>query len=162
MHQYNLLISDSKEIGLRIIQTESYVTLIQRNPGLPHENCGDFYSHVPVDGLAQIVHDALKKNLGNSKDPLYVINSFHADKVDMHADYIIKEKDGLRLYSPELHTPDSKDTEAIYSIVALTFIEELFTNEKRGSLQQSLIEMEQRLMPLMNSLLDIYRPNLQK
>ena len=145
MEHYNMLIIEEESPGLRVIQTNAYQYIISNNPGLIHENCGDFYSKVHVDELAEAIYRALDKDFMGSKlnKDLIVVDAltFNPEVVEMEKDYIIRELKGVRIYSPKLHTSEAENVNLAYSFFGVMALENLFSDGSGpyGSLQLSLL-----------------------
>ena len=145
MEHYNMLIIEEESPGLRVIQTNAYQYIISNNPGLIHENCGDFYSKVHVDELAEAIYRALDKDFMGSKlnKDLIVVDAseFNQEVVEMEKDYIIRELKGVRIYSPKLHTSEAENVNLAYSFLGVMALENLFSDGPGpyGSLQLSLL-----------------------
>lgn len=140
-----MLIVENESPGLRIIQTDAYKRLINNNPGLIHENMGDFYSEIPVNNLADVVYNALDEDfMGKklNKDAVIVDASEFDPTVTETKDYIIRESDGIRIYSPELHTPDATNINLAYGLFGVMFVEKIVSKEQQGSLQKELGDLE--------------------
>ena len=124
--------------GLKIIQTEKYLDLVKNNPGLVHENCGDFYSRVRVGELPEAVYQILDRDKLN-RDLIIVDDStFNSEFAKMGIDYLIRGFDGIGIYSPELHASDVTDANQVYGLFGAIVAEGLFSDEKLGSLQVGL------------------------
>lgn len=144
MERYNVLYMEDEFPGLSIIQTGAYVGLIQARPGLKHQNWGDFYSSISLENFAEATYNALENSLFSVSgkklnSDLVIIESsvFNNTNADVSKDYLIKEASGIRLYSPSLHLENAKYEfiEAMYGIVAIGFLEELFCDDLEGSIQ---------------------------
>ena len=87
-----MLIVEEESPGLRVIQTEAYRNLIEKSPGLIHENCGDFYSKVHVDRLPEAVSKALDKNFMGPKlnQDLVIVDAstFNPEFAEIEKDYL--------------------------------------------------------------------------
>jgi|SRR3989338_8610968 len=142
MEHYNLLFVEEESPGLKIIQTEAYRSLIKQNPGLIHQNLGDFYSDVPIDGLAEAVFRLLDVEFMGKKlnqDFLVVdLKTFDPKIAQMEREYIIREDDGLRLYVPTFHTAEETNAVQKYTAFGAIFMQYLFSDKQYGSLQASL------------------------
>ena len=151
-----MLIVEEEYPGLRVIQTEAYGSLIRNNPGLIHENCGDFYSKVRVEGLPEAVIGALDKEFMGKKlnQDLVIVDAstFNPKVADMEKDYLIREVDGVRVYSPKLHTLDAMNVSQTYGLFGVMAVEDLFAGEQQGTLQVSLGKLEERLNPVLEKL----------
>lgn len=158
MEQYNMLIVETEMPGLRIIQTDAYKKLIGNNPGLIHENLGDFYSKTPVHGLSDVVYGALDiEIMGRRLNQNMIVvdaSQFNPSNIDAKKDYLIRESDGVRLYDPALHTQDTTNVSLAYGLFGAMFVDSLFSNEKEGSLQKSFEDLEQRLKSFKISMQD--------
>jgi len=156
MERYSMLIAEEESPGLRIIQTEAYRDLIGRNPGLIHENCGDFYSDIPVNELSEAVYKALDREfIGTKLNRDIVIvdaSTFNPDVAEMEKNYLVREVDGIRIYAPKLHIPEAEYVSQSYGLFGLMFIGDLFFNERQGSLQVSLRKLEERFQPMLEKL----------
>ncbi len=147
-YRYNVLFFDKE--GLRILTSEAYQRLIQQTPSLMHENLGDFYSEVPCDSLSDKIYNLLdNQDFMGSKmsEDLIIIesSSFDQDYCDIEKDYLIKEREGIRLYYPGLHLKhNTKTIQLIYSI-CITALEGLFSNEKEGTLQKCIKKIRKEL-----------------
>jgi len=137
-----MLIVEDESPGLRVIQTEAYRNLIEKSPGLIHENCGDFYSKVHVDRLPEAVSKALDKNFMGPKlnQDLVIVDAstFNPEFAEIEKDYLVREVDGIRIYSPKLHTPEATNVSQTYSLFGIIAVEDLFADGPKGTLQVSL------------------------
>lgn len=129
--------------GLRVIQTKEYLNIIGKNPGLLHENLGDFYSKVPVDELAEAVYKALDKDfLGNKLNKNLIIvdaSEFNPAVAEIKKYYLIREDHGIGFYLTERQTPGSTIiNHQRYCTYGAMAVEYLFSDEQKGSLQVSL------------------------
>ncbi len=151
MEHYNLILIDHGErAGLNILQSDAYVALVTENPDLMHENKGDFYSDVSVDQLAQRIYDALNKEFDGKKlnaQAKVVASADFEPEDDSDIDYIVQEPQGVRLYDPNCHKEEVKGSERsmVYEWISLCFVEDLFSQEKEGSLQREVKEMKPQL-----------------
>lgn len=156
MEQYNLLIIEQDSPGLRIIQTQAYKNLITTNPRLVHKNAGDFYSNIPVADLSDIVCKTFEQELFGKKlnENMVVVDAatFNQQETDTKKDYLIREIDGIRLYSPQFHTTNAGNVSELYSFIGLLFIEKLFAEEQEGSLQQGLRKAFEDLKPSLDAM----------
>ncbi|MFA6460796.1 MAG: hypothetical protein WCV90_00885 [Candidatus Woesearchaeota archaeon] len=159
MERYNLIILEGDAPGINIIRTPVYQGLVDFNPGLIHENCGDFYSEVSLEGLADAVYRSLDQEVLGEKmnaDVVIVDSATFTSasfSVDPDKDYLIKESAGVRIYSPSLHQPDAKHVaREAYALYALGAVEGLLSETKKGSLQVSLDDLGERLRTLTEKL----------
>ncbi|MEK6900255.1 MAG: hypothetical protein AABX05_03970 [Nanoarchaeota archaeon] len=149
MQRYNLLLCEEGSLeGLCILKTEAYVARIQQEPGMPHENLGDFYSEVPCEELADKIYQLLQEADLRLVDNLVITDalSFEPDRCDNSKDYIVKEEHGTRLYvSPDdLQKFAEKGViaERVYFLASEKFLPRLFSDYKEGSLQKKWKEVE--------------------
>ena len=144
MEHYNMLFVEKDVPGLKIIRTEAYQGLLQQNPGLLHENFGDFYSPVPVDGLSDAIYRALDKEFRGKKlnQDLEIVDylTFNPAQAEMGKDYLVREVDGIRVYMPRLPILSCFE----YNLFGLLFVGHLFSDKLQGSLQVSLKEIEEK------------------
>lgn len=128
--------------GLRVIQTEEYLNIIGKNPGLLHENLGDFYSKVPVDELAEAVYKAFDRELdGKLNKNLIIVDAseFNPAVAEIKKDYLIREDHGIGFYLTKHQTPGSTIiNHQRYCTYGAMAVEYLFSDEQNGSLQVSL------------------------
>ena len=138
MERYNLLIVENE--GIRIIQTDAYVKLIQANPSLIHQNQGDFYSEVPVSDLADAVYRSLDREVMGEKgnQDLVIVESLDHNSLDEEKEYLVKEEEGIRIYCPSLHTEDARLASEEYCMGSMMFIEDLFSDKQKGTLQYAV------------------------
>ena len=61
MERYNLLLMGTGNQGIRVLTTESYTSLIEENPGLKHQNQGDFYSGISIEDLPERIYDSIDR-----------------------------------------------------------------------------------------------------
>jgi len=170
MEQYNLLlVYESPELmGLNIMKTDAYKKLIERDPGLIHDNLGDFFSDVSCSGLADTIHKILASGPDRkSMDWLQVVDaqSFDITEVnksatkaigDYHEEeavdspdvptYLVKEDNGIRFYNPLIYVGEGQlpNQRVEYFAFATKFVEELFSDKKAGSLQTFIKRARER------------------
>jgi hypothetical protein len=140
MERYNALFMEGESPGLHLLKTDAYVRLIQENPGLVHENWGDFYIDMPHFHLAERIWWALEEEGLNEDADIVEADSFDHSSCDPTRDYIIKSQDGVRLYSPEVHEEGELDAEVAYGLLCCDLADEVFSQTKEGSLQKDLNE----------------------
>src|SRR3989338_6839168 len=142
MHHYDVLFVEKEFPGLHIITAESYQLLKQQQPQFPHQDWGDFYSEVALDALADKIYQSLQKAGAAEEARIVDVRLFDEKSRDLHKDYIIREKTGVRIYSPSIHQKDhSLEPESVYALGSLYFLEDLFSSEKEGSLQREFKQL---------------------
>jgi len=126
-----------ESFGIRIMHTEAYKAFIRKNVVPMHQNLGDFYSEVPVEGLAEAICKILGTNAGGHKLDQEVIvvdrSKFSSGEIEFGKDYLIREADGLRYYVPDFHSPWENNAKQSYILSVSIFIPALFSNPNRGS-----------------------------
>ncbi len=158
-----MLIMDEVLPGLSIIQSQAYHgLLIQRHSRLMHLNLGDFYSEVPLSLLPDVFYQSLDDLLGNeesSKIKIVEASAFdsrlirlkgnserlsfeeHMSALENELGYIVKDENGVRLYSPLCHV--SKDRLPIsgvssmneyYTSIGLMIAPKILSDKKSGTL----------------------------
>ena len=149
MERYNLLVVEGDVPGLKIMRTDTYMSLVAQDPGLIHKNFGDFYSDVPCADLADRVYQALGQEGAERRlNELTVIvdaASFDQSACDHEKEYLVREENGVWFYSPGLHQENPLGASQVYTSAALRIIEYLITDKQEGSLQRSIKELEARL-----------------
>ena len=154
MNQYNMMIlEDGPIVGLHILQTSAYVTMIRENPGLLHENVGDFYSNTAVEDLGTVILATDVEHQGASlMDDVVLVNASEVDSLDCNksTDYVIQGETGVRLYSPDAQLSGKSDEiRTMYSMISLPVLEALSIDMERGSVPPQLKKMEATLARLL-------------
>ncbi|MBI2542539.1 hypothetical protein HYV80_07595 [Candidatus Woesearchaeota archaeon] len=143
MDRYNAFVSKVIEPGLVLLPTEAYLKKLVAEPGFPHESLGDFFSTVPLKGLASRIHDILKDKSEMPID-LVDVNSFNELLAKPDFTYIIDGKGQVRIYYPLHHAGVTDDAGFAYGIFSLAFLPELFAKAPKGSLQEFLRQHRER------------------
>ncbi len=147
MFRYNLFFAEKDESfkGLNIIETSAYISLVANNPGLIHENEGDFYSKVSVSELSDVIYKALGEfEIGKeklSKDLVILDEGFDKSSLNPEKDYLIKREHGIRIYCPGLYISEGLDRSVAYALLGFAFFDYLFCDEMKGSLQKTMEEI---------------------
>ncbi len=146
MRQYNVIYTECNEPGLHIMETDSYVKMVQEDPGRMHENWGDFYTDVPKGQLADRIFWDLYDNLEILVEDAVVVDGkdFDYDTCDSKNDYIINYKNKIVLYSPEAH--GDWIGQFGYMLVLECMNETVISQNKKGSIAEHFDEEEETLV----------------
>ena len=138
MERYNLLVSKVIEPGLIVLPTDSYVRKISTDPGFPHDNLGDFFSEVRLDGLAvRIQKEFLKERPPTA---VKIVKKFEFNEItsDPSFIYLITGDDALRIFYGLNHMFGLDESHVVYGMFAVGFLPAIAAESPRGSFQEMM------------------------
>ncbi len=131
MHHYDLAVNDNVFPGLNIMASGSHQRMVNQHPDLTYERLGSFSSIISPTGLLSAILDALKKST-----PLPDLTKLIFDKEgeidprDPDKSYFLGNQEGVRIYSPEIHSMRDFRAE-VYLRMASFFIPKICVDASR-------------------------------
>lgn len=142
MEKYNLLYVIKENPELRIILSNKLESYIKENSEESVLNYGDFYSKIPISRLPKIIYKSLEDYERNQiiikKSDRIVLEN----QIDYHKKYLIKEEDGITIYLPQKRMYTPQTLEFVYRTFSSRFMKNLFSSEKKGTLQNSHLKIQ--------------------
>lgn len=144
MERYNLLVSKIIEPGLIILPTYLYARKVSTDPGFPHDNLGDFFSEVPLDGLAIRIQKEFLKERPPTAVKIVKKHEFNEITDEPTFIYLVTGDDSLRIFYGLNHMFGLDESQVIYGMFAVGFLPAIAVENPKGSFQEMMSQNMER------------------